>query len=86
MRGRNQRKLTNVILTNKKSNVAANLLLFSQRAERAAKVRNHIKKTVAEPNLLLGQEEAVKSHAGKPETASVGLLVERIGVRASDGS
>ncbi|XP_070616999.1 partner and localizer of BRCA2 isoform X2 [Erythrolamprus reginae] len=35
-----------------------------QRAERAAKVKNHIKETVAEENLLLGQEKAVRNHAG----------------------
>uniref|UniRef100_A0A8C5RVE3 Partner and localiser of BRCA2 WD40 domain-containing protein n=1 Tax=Laticauda laticaudata TaxID=8630 RepID=A0A8C5RVE3_LATLA len=35
-----------------------------QRAERAARVKNYIKETVAEQNLLLGQEEAVKNHAG----------------------
>ncbi|XP_032086933.1 LOW QUALITY PROTEIN: partner and localizer of BRCA2 [Thamnophis elegans] len=48
-----------------------------QRAERAAKVKNHIKKTVAEQNRLLGQEEAVKSPAGdisqlSPETPEEG--------------
>ncbi|XP_070811377.1 partner and localizer of BRCA2 [Pituophis catenifer annectens] len=34
-----------------------------QRAERAAKVKNYIKKTVTEQNLF-GQEEALKNHAG----------------------
>ncbi|KAG8145411.1 hypothetical protein E2320_011950, partial [Naja naja] len=49
-----------------------------QRAERAARVKNCIKETIAEQNLLLGQEEAVKNHAGNTKTTSVGLFVERL--------
>ncbi|KAK9393335.1 partner and localizer of BRCA2 [Crotalus adamanteus] len=53
-----------------------------QRAEKAAKVKNHIKKTIAQQNLLLGQEEAVKNHAGglsqlspePPEEGQVGIF------------
>ncbi|XP_026540161.1 partner and localizer of BRCA2 [Notechis scutatus] len=49
-----------------------------QRAERAARVKNDIKETVAEQNLLLGQEEAVKNHAGNlsqlsPEEGQAGI-------------
>ncbi|XP_007433957.2 partner and localizer of BRCA2 isoform X1 [Python bivittatus] len=57
-----------------------------QRAERAVKVKNYIKKTVAEQNLLLAQEETAKNHAGGLSQLSPGPLEEGLAEICSESS